>query len=227
MGSELLELARPFPARYVKVNPSGGGVYVTHAVVTQRLLHVVGPYDFSVVEILRGYVAEKEPNPQAQSARGRKGSPALDNAVVGAVCRLTCEVDYRTVRVEEVGDCEDPHNWPHDGARLKDALSDAIKRCAMRLGLGLALWCKEDDPPYFLFDRLRDKEGPADGNVREPRPEPEPERPGGAEAELPTSPTDTVENLVEAFGGPAVQVENVPVTATVPVASGPETEPLL
>ena len=156
--SQLRELATPFPDKYVRSNPSGGGSYVTHSVVTQRLLSIVGPFDWHIVEILRGDVAAIPPNPDGKSQRARDGRPALSGVVVGVVGRLTCEVDGRRVQVEDAGDCEDPHNWPHDGARLKDASSDAIKRAAARLGLGLHLWAQQD---YFLdgfLDKQADKE---------------------------------------------------------------------
>lgn len=161
--TQLRELATPFPAKYVRSNPSGGGSYVTHSVVTQRLLSIVGPFDWHVVEIVRGDVAEIPPNPQSNSKRGKEGRPALHNAVVGVVGRLSCVVDGDRVTVEDVGDCEDPHNWPHDGARLKDAVSDAIKRCAARLGLGLHLWAQAD---YFLdgfLDKQTEEESESDG----------------------------------------------------------------
>ncbi len=147
--SQLATLCRPFRSNLIHTNPSGGGSYVAHPVVKQKLLMVVGPYDFELVEILRGYVAEIKANPNADSKRAKEGRPALENAVVGAVCRLSCVVDGIPVRVEDVGDCEDPHNWPHDGARLKDAMSDAIKRCAAHNGVGLHLWCKPDE---FIID---------------------------------------------------------------------------
>ena len=154
--SDLRKLAQPFDAKYVHSNPSGGGTYVKHHVIVQRLLMVTGTYDFALVEIIRGPVPEIPPNPQGQSKRAREGAPALESAIVGAVCRLTVEVDGRTTTVEDVGDCEQPHNWPHDGARLKDAMSDAIKRCAARIGLGLHLWSQDE---YFLVDALAALEG--------------------------------------------------------------------
>jgi len=40
-----------------------------------------------------------------------------------------------------------------DGERLKHATSDALKRCAMRVGLGLSIWAQQS---YFL-DRALDK----------------------------------------------------------------------
>lgn len=141
------ELAKPFPSQYVHSNPSGGGTYVKHHVVVQRLLSIVGAYDFAVCELIRGDVAEIPPNPQGSSKRAKDGAPALVGAVVGARCRLSVTVDGQAHHIEDVGDCESPHNWPHDGARAKDAVSDCIKRCAARLGLGLHLWSQDE---YWL-----------------------------------------------------------------------------
>lgn len=157
--TQLRELARPFPPNYIHTNPSGGGQYVAHPVVVQRLLMVVGPYDYEIAEVIRGDVAGIEPNPQGKSRRAKEGRPPLTNAVVGVIGRLTVTIDGHRVVIEDAGDCEDPHNWPHDGARLKDAASDAIKRCAARIGLGLHLWAQED---YFLFERLPDKNAEAE-----------------------------------------------------------------
>jgi hypothetical protein len=147
---DLTELARPFPDGFIE--RKDGIDYVAHHVVTQRLLSVVGPFDFELVEIIRGDMAAVAPTPDGKSRRARTGTPALHNVVVGGVWRLSCEIDGRRVRIEETGDVGDVHNWPHDGARLKDAASDALKRCAMRLGLGLHLWAQER---YFLDRQLR------------------------------------------------------------------------
>jgi hypothetical protein len=147
---DLVELARRFPDGFVE--RKDGNDYVAHHVVNQRLLTVVGPFDFELVEMIRGYGAAAPPDPAGRSRRAKAGTPALHNVVVGGVWRLTCSVDGRRVRVEEVGDVGDVHNWPHDGARLKDAASDALKRCAMRLGLGLHLWAQEH---YFLDRQVR------------------------------------------------------------------------
>lgn len=163
--SQLAELAVPFPSALVHTNPSGGGSYVAHPVVTQRLLLHLGGYDFELVQLIRGWVPGKAPNPDGKSQRARDGVMELADAVVGAVCRLTCEIDGRRCVIEEVGDCEDPHNWPHDGARLKDAMSDALKRCAMRLGLGLHLWAQQD---YFLRSKLREREEAAEPKADAP-----------------------------------------------------------
>jgi hypothetical protein len=146
----LTELARRFPHGFIE--RKDGNDYVAHHIVNQRLLTVVGPFDFELVEVIRGEVAAVPPDPSGRSRRARAGTPALHDAVVGGVWRLTCSIDGHRVRIEEVGDVGDVHNWPHDGARLKDAASDALKRCAMRLGLGLHLWAQEH---YFLDHQLR------------------------------------------------------------------------
>lgn len=166
--SDLSQLAQPFPGAYIQENPSGGGSYVKHHIVTQRLLMDLGPFSWELKEILRGSVPAIEPNPRADSARGKAGRPALDNAVVGVVGALTAKIDGREVRIEEVGDCEAPHNWPHDGARLKDASSDALKRCAMRLGLGLHLWSAKPGE-YFLANVLAKRERTPDQVLKEAR----------------------------------------------------------
>jgi len=163
MTTDLYSLSIPFPQRMVHENPSGGGSYVRHSGYTQRLLLHVGPYDFELVQIIRGWVAGKAPNPNGSSKRAKEGTPDLDDAVVGVVMRLRCQIDGRTVVVEEAGDCESPHNWPHDGARLKDAMSDALKRCCMRIGLGLHLYAQDE---YVLRSKLEERgDGPISGKA--------------------------------------------------------------
>lgn len=160
MSEQLRLLAKPFAGHLVHTNPSGGGQYVSHSAVNEKLLAVTGPFSWECVEIVRGHVAEIKPNPQGQSRRAKEGRPALENAVVGYIGRLTCRVDGQVVSIEEVGDCEDPHNWPHDGARLKDAMSDSLKRCAMRLGVGLHMWSQfQGKSEFFLYDVLSKQNG--------------------------------------------------------------------
>lgn len=145
---QLTRLARPFQDALVHDNPGAGnrGSYVTHSVVTQRLLDVLGPVSFEVAEVVRG---------------DTKDGKYL-GVVVGVLASMRATVDGQPVTVTEVGDCESPGNWPHDGARLKDAASDAYKRCAMRLGVGLHLWAGSE---FYLADRLRkqDESGQDEG----------------------------------------------------------------
>jgi hypothetical protein len=155
--SDLENLARPFVKRLIHSNPSGGGTYVSHDVVTQKLLAVIGPFSWERVELIRGNVAGIPPNPSGKSQQAKDGMPALVDVVVGGVWRLTATIDGRQVSVESVGDCEQPHNWRHDGARGKDVESDCLKRCAMRFGVGLHLWSQEE---YFLYDYLTEQNAP-------------------------------------------------------------------
>ena len=61
---------------------------------------------------------------------------------------MTVEIDGQLVTVEEAGD-RTTFNWHTDGARLKDAISDAVKRCAMAFGVGLHLWAQFEANKYF------------------------------------------------------------------------------
>lgn len=142
---QLAALCKPFPEGYVHDNPSGGGrgSYVSHDVVTQRLLHVLGGFSTEVVEVLRGTV---------------KGG--TDVVVVGVLLKLTATIDGVAYSVTECGDCEQPTNWPHDGARMKDAMSDGIKRAAMRFGVAIHLWSGKE----FLLDRAIAKALEEDGS---------------------------------------------------------------
>jgi len=156
LDHQVYEVAVPFPAKVVRKNPSGGGTYVPHHLYTQRLLLHFGRYDFELVTVLRGDVAGAPPNPQGTSARAKAGTPDLTNVVVGAVYRLRVVMDGETMTIEEVGDCEQPHNWTTDGQRMKDAASDALKRCCMRIGMGVHLYAKEPKD-FILRDALHKK----------------------------------------------------------------------
>jgi len=165
---QITKLLHPFPQKVIHSNPSGGGSYVKHSTVQQRLMDVLGLVDFELVQVIRGTVAGKPGNPKGSSERARTGTPDLADSVVGVVARMTATVDGQRVVVEEAGDCEQPHNWPHDGARMKDAMSDAYKRCAMRLGVGLHLWSQDD---FYLAEKLMKQDEaaavpPVEGNPK-------------------------------------------------------------
>jgi len=141
------ELAAPFSGALVKRAPAGKfGSYVAHSTITERLLSVVGPYSYEVTSLIRGWTDEVVIN------RGKPDErvyPARE-AVVGCIARLEVEIDGRTVAISEVGDVEGAAAQS-DGANAKEASSDALKRCAMRIGLGLHLWSQGD---YFLDAQL-------------------------------------------------------------------------
>jgi len=129
--SQLAELARKFPDTLIKQKPGKFAAdYVEHGVIVQRLLEVVGPFSFAVTTLI------------------------TDNAgvVSGCTATLAVEVDGRQVTITEVGDVERPTD--NNASNAKSASSDALKRCAMRLGLGLHLWTGD---AYYL-DRSLAKE---------------------------------------------------------------------
>jgi hypothetical protein len=152
------ELAQEFPAKYVQKAPQGKhGTYINHADITQRLLAVHGPYSFEVKEVIRGFAPE--------IVGQNKTFPAREGAVLGVTASLTI-IDKWGVRytITEVG-TEDQPAMSHDAENLKSATSDAFKRCAMRLGLGLQLWAKEG---YHLPGQLKQRQLGDSEVTREP-----------------------------------------------------------
>ena len=147
--SQLDKLAEPFPRSLIKQAPKGKyGEYVKHSAVTERLLSIVGAFSYEIVQVIHGPappVIGKSTKTMTYTKENPRW-PARDHAVVGCIAKLTVWVDGREVSVEEAGDVDDPA-MENDGRNLKDASSDAIKRCCMRLGLGLHLWSQDD---YFL-----------------------------------------------------------------------------
>ena len=143
---QLVDLAKPFSRTVIKRNPSGYGDYVSHYVVNQALLAKLGPFSFTIDQIVKG----KDPK-------------SNEEVVCAVVCSLTTEVDGQRVTISEAGDAIGGGNWKHDGERVKDGASDALKRCAMRLGLGLHLWAGDE---FFLHEMLlkRESEGAGGGS---------------------------------------------------------------
>ena len=133
---QLYELSRPFPDSLVKSKPGKfSASYVEHSVISQRLLEVVGPHCFRVEQPIT--------NP--------------DGVVVGCLATLEAQVDGVVVSITEVGDVE--HPGTNNAANLKNAASDALKRCAMRVGVGLHLWSQDN---YYL-DKALGKRAESDG----------------------------------------------------------------
>lgn len=144
---ELYGLTKPINPRFIEKPPAGKyGSYVPHFVISQIILATVGPYDWRLVEILRGRV------PAFTTSKG-VDYPELENAVVGCIYRMTLQIDGREVTIEETGSADQEAFDDNDGERLKKASSDALKRCAMRLGVGIHLWCKRDDQ-FFVHKSL-------------------------------------------------------------------------
>jgi len=134
MTTQLQALAKRIPKSYIKQKPGGFAAdYCSHADVQQMLIAKLGlPPSQEVTQIIRSSEG------QAQ----------------GVVLRMVFNIDGQTVVIDEVGECERPGQ--NEGLNVKNAVSDAVKRCAMRIGLGLELWCQET---YVLDKALATKEG--------------------------------------------------------------------
>jgi len=112
------QLVKNFPKDVVKPAPQGKfGNYVPHHIYTQRLVDVIpGGYNFTFDEL-----------------RDK------DGALIGAKCTL--EIKELGI-VQEVGDVDMNalNRNITESEVLKLAVSDGIKRCCMRFGIGLELW---------------------------------------------------------------------------------------
>tara|TARA_B100001996_G_scaffold379176_1_gene364508 strand:+ start:2027 stop:2470 length:444 start_codon:yes stop_codon:yes gene_type:complete len=142
---QLYELSRIFPDKFIHKNPTGFGDYIQHSVIRQRLLSVLGAYSQEVKHIIREKLTDKQ--------------GVEKEVITGVVLALTVEIDGNLVTIEESGDVEQPFNWKTDGARMKDAISDAVKRCAMALGVGLHLWAQIDGQSEYYLDKQLEKHG--------------------------------------------------------------------
>ena len=89
----------------------------------------------------------REITASGSGAMSGKSWPARTNVIVGVVVEFTYRIDDRQVVIEEVGTPEGAYMQAHDGERLKKAVSDATKRAAARVGVGLHLWSRG---PWFL-----------------------------------------------------------------------------
>lgn len=145
----LQELAKPFPQKYIHSNPTGFGEYIQHSVIRQRLLSVLGPYEQRVIQVFKEEMTDKQ---------GK-----LKTVTTGVVLEMTFNIGGRDVSVQEVGDVEQPFNWKTEGARMKDAVSDAVKRCAMAIGCGLHLWARHEGKSEYFLDQQLSKELEGDG----------------------------------------------------------------
>jgi hypothetical protein len=77
--------------------------------------------------------------------------------VSGCLATLECWIDGDYITITEVGDVEHPGS--NNGSNLKNAASDALKRCAARVGLGTHLWAQDN---YYLDKALAKREETAD-----------------------------------------------------------------
>ena len=127
MDSQLYQLSRRFPEQYLGKKGDRGDLYINHAIIKQRLIEVCGGYNFRVVREIYDD----------------------GGTLTGCLGELSVVIDGEERVVQDYGDVE--HNQNNNGANAKHCASDAFKRCASHLGLGLHVWINNQ---YFLDGKL-------------------------------------------------------------------------
>jgi hypothetical protein len=122
-----LRLEHPFRADQIKLKDDRP--YVEGAAVLQRLNDVLGTQNWSFVLV---------------------GEPQVGSAEVTVRGRLTAEIHGRRVVREDIGAHERRRGAVSTGDTVKAAVTDAIKRCAHQLGVGLHLY--SPDGSYRSFE---------------------------------------------------------------------------
>lgn len=131
--TQLANLAKRLPTNYIKQLPGVNyeADYCSHADIQQMLLAKLGPTSQRVVQIIYGN----------------------DGATMqGVILEMTFNVDGETITIEEIGETERPSD--NNAGNMKVAVSDAVKRCSMRVGLGLEIWTDN-----YRLDKALEKRG--------------------------------------------------------------------
>ena len=132
---QLTDLVKRIPEGYIKTKPGGFQAdYVSHADIQQILLAKLGPCSQEVTRVITN----------------------SEGVVQGCVLRVLYVIDGEQYVIEEAGDVERP--GANNGSNLKNAVSDAVKRCAMRVGVGLHLWSQDN----YVLDKVLTEDSDAD-----------------------------------------------------------------
>ena len=76
--------------------------------------------------------------------------------IQGVILEMRFIIDLEQVVIEEAGECERPGD--NNALNLKMAISDGIKRCCMRVGIGLELYTEHYDLERALQRRADEQE---------------------------------------------------------------------
>ena len=124
---QLQDLAKRLPEKWIQEKGTGfAAKYCSHGDIQQLLLAKLGPTSQRVVKII--YNTE-------------------GNMIQGVILEMRFYIDLEQVVIEEIGECERPTE--NNALNLKNAISDAVKRCCMRVGLCLELWATE----HYALDK--------------------------------------------------------------------------
>ena len=151
-------VVKKLPVSYKK----DGIDYVDHTQVTQRLIALIPDVQLKAGSFIYDDYEDLE-------GRRRKILTGVEYTVEG-----TIDGHFRSVT--EVGMCDKPFEVEgrkpaNNGERAKECISDAVKRCGMRLGIGIELY----DSSAWLSSYLEDDKLIA--NKTKPKPKPKPKDP--------------------------------------------------
>jgi hypothetical protein len=124
-----------------KKMPYGTIDYVDHTQVTQKLIALIPDVHISINYNAGngGYIYEDHTTQDGD----------IKSILVGVSVTVSGTIDNRYRTVDEVGMCDKPFEVEggkspaNNGERAKECMSDAIKRCGLRLGIGLELYGKD------------------------------------------------------------------------------------
>ena len=144
---------KKLPVSYKK----DGISYVDHTQVTQRLIALIPDVQFK----LGCHIYDKY-----EDLEGRQ-----KKILTGVEYTIEGTIDGHFRSVTEVGMCDKPFDVEgrkpaNNGERAKECISDAVKRCGMRLGIGIELY----DSSAWLSSYLEPKK-------EKPKPKPKPKDP--------------------------------------------------
>ena len=129
-----IQISKPWNKTFVKsVNKGFGNIdYVEHTQVTQKLIALVPDLDITTDNVIYDTIEDV-------NGVSRK-------FVTGLRVILTGTVDGHLITREDYGMCdkpffhENPNKVQNNGQRIKECMSDGIKRAAMRMGVGIELY---------------------------------------------------------------------------------------
>jgi len=139
-----IELSKAWNKSFVKqLKMSYGSIdYVEHTQVTQKLIALIPDVQMK----LESHIYDKV---EDENGVRRK-------FLTGVVYTISGTIDGEFRTVTEAGMCDKPffaegnRKVSNNGERLKECISDAIKRCAMRLGVGIELYDTQSWLSSFL-----------------------------------------------------------------------------
>ena len=161
--SDQIKLSKAWNKAVVKKLPvsykKDGIDYVDHTQVTQRLIALIPDVQLKAGSFIYDDYEDLE-------GRRRKILTGVEYTIEG-----TIDGHFRSVT--EVGMCDKPFEVEgrkpaNNGERAKECISDAVKRCGMRLGIGIELY----DSSAWLSSYLEDDKLIANKTKSKPKPKP-------------------------------------------------------